>query len=157
MLSCITSPFSLRQIRDLYLQRCLPTAGFRLPLRWTLTWTYSPSLLHFWSKYPTHVSGGEDGIHIRLLRALIHTALPHQTLRLFKICCLLGVTPSSWNVSVIHPIPKKDTTTINTFRPISLTLMLRRSFEKLFLAISLVLQLPGFTTLKLDSDAVFLL
>ncbi len=92
-----------------------------------------PALLHFWRKYPSHVSGGEDGIHIRLLRALIHTALPHQTLRLFKICCLLGVTPSSWNVSVIHPIPKKETTTINTFRPISLTLMLRRSFEKLFL------------------------
>jgi hypothetical protein len=93
-----------------------------------------PALLNFWNKYPSHVSGGEDGIHIRILRALISTALPDQALGLFKMCCLLGVTPSSWNVSVIHPIPKKDTTTINTFRPISLTLMLRRSFEKLFLS-----------------------
>jgi hypothetical protein len=91
------------------------------------------ALLRFWQKYPTHVSGGEDGIHIRILRALSNTALPDHTIGLFKICCLLGVTPSSWNVSVIHPIPKKDTTTINTFRPISLTLMLRRSFERLFL------------------------
>ncbi|KAG0076633.1 hypothetical protein BGZ93_003923, partial [Podila epicladia] len=48
-----------------------------------------PALLNFWRKYPTHVSGGEDGIHIRLLRTLMHTELPHQTLKLFKMCCLL--------------------------------------------------------------------
>lgn len=92
-----------------------------------------PALLKFWRYYPSHVSGGEDGIHIKILRALIDTELPAQTLKVFKICSLLGITPSSWNISVIHPIPKKDTTTINTFRPISLTLMFRRSFEKLFL------------------------
>lgn len=90
-------------------------------------------LLRFWSKYPTYVSGGEDGIHIRILRAMCDSHLPTHTIGLFRLCCLLGVTPASWNVSVIHPIPKKDTSTINTFRPISLTLMLRRSFERLFL------------------------
>ncbi|KAG0035907.1 hypothetical protein BGZ83_003989, partial [Gryganskiella cystojenkinii] len=74
-----------------------------------------PALLDFWKNYPSHVSGGEDGIHIKILRALSSTGLPDQAISLFKICCLLGVTPSSWNVSVIHPIPKKkDTSTINT-------------------------------------------
>ncbi|GJJ78332.1 hypothetical protein EMPS_10691 [Entomortierella parvispora] len=55
-------------------------------------------------------------------------------LAFFRICCLLGVTPSSWNVSVINPIPKTEgATTIDKFRPISLTLMIRRTFEKFFL------------------------
>ncbi|GJJ74868.1 hypothetical protein EMPS_07226 [Entomortierella parvispora] len=87
-----------------------------------------------WKKYPTNASGGEDGIHVQLLRALQGTELPEHIAGLFRICCLLGVTPSSWNVSVINPIPKTEgATTIDKFRPISLTLMIRRTFEKFFL------------------------
>ncbi|KAF9555415.1 hypothetical protein BGW38_009254, partial [Lunasporangiospora selenospora] len=87
----------------------------------------------FWEKYPAHVSGGDDGVHIRLLRALTGSSLPFRVADLFRICCYLGVTPSTWNCSVIFPIPKGKETTINKFRPISLTLMLRRTFEKLLL------------------------
>ena len=93
-----------------------------------------PALLRFWSKYPTHVAGGTDGVHVRLLRVLSDSSLPSRVLELFHICCLLGVTPTLWNRSTIFPIPKKETTTIDTFRPISLTLMMRRSFERLLLA-----------------------
>src|SRR6201996_3093599 len=39
MLCCITSLFSLKKIRDLCLQSCLPTVAFPLPPKWTLTWT----------------------------------------------------------------------------------------------------------------------
>lgn len=91
------------------------------------------ALIRFWSKYPTHVSGGLDGVHVRLLRALSDSSMPDLVTTLFRLCCLLGVTPVSWNRSAIFPIPKKKESTIDTFRPISLTVMMRRSFEKLFL------------------------
>ncbi|KAF8942984.1 hypothetical protein BGZ46_006616, partial [Entomortierella lignicola] len=78
-------------------------------------------LLKFWHKYPTHVAGGTDGIHVKLLRALEESSMPACLLELFHLCLLLGVTPTSWNKSTIFPIPKRDTTTIDTFRPISLT------------------------------------
>lgn len=91
------------------------------------------ALVQFWSKYPTHVSGGLDGVHVRLLRALSDSSMPELVTILFRLCCLLGVTPVSWNRSAIFPIPKRKESTIDTFRPISLTVMLRRSFEKLFL------------------------
>lgn len=90
-------------------------------------------LVHFWEKYPTHVAGGMDGIHVRLLRALSDSVMVDRLVELYHLCLLLGVTPASWNRSTIFPIPKRDDTTIDTFRPISLTLMLRRSFEKLLL------------------------
>lgn len=92
------------------------------------------ALERFWSKYPTHVAGGLDGIHVRILRALSPSSMLSHVVSLFRICVLLGVTPASWNRSTIFPIPKKATSTINTFRPISLTLMMRRSFESLFMA-----------------------
>ena len=90
-------------------------------------------LIRFWEKYPTHVAGGMDGIHVRLLRALTDSVMVDRLIELYHLCLLLGVTPASWNRSTIFPIPKRDDTTIDTFRPISLTLMLRRSFEKLLL------------------------
>lgn len=88
----------------------------------------------FIKKYPSKKSGGIDGIHIRLIKALMDSQLPSHLHQLFQFCLHSGLTPSTWNISLIYPIMKKQNeNTINTCRPISLTIMTRRIFEGLLL------------------------
>lgn len=88
----------------------------------------------FIKKYPSRKSGGCDGIHIRLLKRLLKSSFPQHLTQLFHLCLTTGCTPCSWNVTLINPIPKReDANTINTCRPISLTIMFRRIFEGLLL------------------------
>ncbi|KAF9397477.1 hypothetical protein BGZ76_008385, partial [Entomortierella beljakovae] len=84
----------------------------------------------FWKKYPASKSCGSDGIHVLLLRALDSgSKLAKDTAMLFNIYLFLGVMPAVWNRTIIYPIQKhKDAKTIDQFRPISLTLMMRRTF-----------------------------
>ncbi|OMJ21115.1 putative RNA-directed DNA polymerase from transposon BS [Smittium culicis] len=60
-----------------------------------------------------------------------------------------GITPDCWNTSHIYPIPKaSDSITIDKFRPIALTPMLRRIFENIFLQYLNSLELSHFDPLQ---------
>ena len=113
--------------------------------------------------YPGCKSPGLDGIDIRALRCALSNEYCSSFISclsmLFQWCFQLGYTPRRWNVVVIHPIPKmaKTATTTSTptststttttttstttstsrtiphCRPISLTMLFRRLFEKILL------------------------
>lgn len=81
-------------------------------------------------KYDISKACGIDSIHTKILRALCQSSFPFHLSRLFKLCCLTGLTPTRWNESLVYTLPKKkDSYTIQECRPISLTLMFRRIFE----------------------------
>lgn len=110
----------------------LPTQSFRgNEFDPTIECIDADEISKFWLKYPSSKSCGSDGIHVLLLRALDGgSSLSQDTETLFNICLHLGVTPSEWNKSLLYPTPKsKESKTIDQFRPISLTLMMRRTFE----------------------------
>lgn len=96
---------------------------------------FTPSEVYkFIKRYPSRKSGGIDGIHIRLLKALLPSKLCQHLSNLFIYCLQVGYTPQRWNVTLINPIPKKTGEyTIDKLRPISLTVMFRRIFEGLLL------------------------
>jgi hypothetical protein len=54
---------------------------------------------------------------------------------LYNTCLTTGITPKRWNTSVIAPIPKqgKDPKWIANRRPVALTCLFRRIFEKIIL------------------------
>jgi hypothetical protein len=85
--------------------------------------------------YASHKSGGIDGLHTVLFKHLIN--LPDFKIilsNLFQLFYVTGCTPSQWNESKIHLIPKdRKEPFINKCRPISLTQCLRRYFEKILL------------------------
>jgi hypothetical protein len=85
--------------------------------------------------YPTHKSGGMDGLHTALFKHLIHLPMfPSLLADLYQLFYITGCTPSKWNLSKLHLIPKdKGHPTIDKCRPISLTQCLRRFFEKILL------------------------
>lgn len=83
------------------------------------------------SDYPSARSCGSDALHPRLLRALLDSSFPSHLSQLFQLCALTGLTPARWNSSVIFPIPKApNSKEIPDFRPIALTQMFRRLFER---------------------------
>lgn len=85
-------------------------------------------------RYPKTVSCGADSIHARILDVLDPTGAASVLSLLFRVCLAAGVTPARWNTSIVCPIPKKETSThIDAFRPIALTEMFRRLFEKCLL------------------------
>lgn len=85
-------------------------------------------------KYPGHKSCGSDGLHSVIFKNLIGTNLLDYIMIMFRLIWIYGYTPKSWNHSVVHLIPKKSNSKhIDEFRPIALTLMLRRYFESLIL------------------------
>jgi len=87
--------------------------------------------------YPSAKSPGMDGIDARVLKAL-NGCKPFLCLlsRFFSLCYISGQCPSQWNESVIYPLvkPGKDIRFIADRRPVALTAMLRRVFEKCILA-----------------------
>ncbi|KAE8235024.1 hypothetical protein A4X13_0g9645, partial [Tilletia indica] len=103
--------------------------------------------------YPVARSAGPDGIHPVLIKALAEDGLGQLLAHLFELCARSGLTPLRWNTSLVHPIPKGAATahanvpdaetsgvrqnefrTIEEMRPISLTVLFRRLFEKCLLA-----------------------
>lgn len=87
--------------------------------------------------YPRNKSPGLDGIDNRILRHLLDVdPFINCLTTLYQQCYLTGNTPERWNLSVIYPIRKdnnKKTTSFNDLRPISLTMIFRRLFEKILL------------------------
>ena len=79
-------------------------------------------------------SCGPDAIHCRLMRLFLSSGLAKILSQLFKLCILSGLTPTRWNHSSIALLAKKpESKTIEQFRPISLTAMTRRLFERCLL------------------------
>ncbi|RKP33635.1 hypothetical protein BJ085DRAFT_38665 [Dimargaris cristalligena] len=85
-------------------------------------------------EYPKHKACGSDAIHTRMLYTLLKGPFPHHLADLFNLCLRTGFTPARWNESIINPIAKDPKAKhINEFRPIALTVIFRRLFEKLLL------------------------
>ena len=86
--------------------------------------------------YPIEKSPGVDGIDRRVMWLLTSAPVYMRLLKsLFNMCLRTGLTPRRWNRSVIAPIPKagKDPKYISNRRPVALTVLYRRIFEKLIL------------------------
>ena len=86
-------------------------------------------------RYPVHKSGGPDGIDTRLLHCLIRSNSFLVTLKdLFNVFFRSGSTPLSWNQSLLHLLIKDPQQPFaDKTRPVALTCILRRIFEKLLL------------------------
>ncbi|OMJ26782.1 LINE-1 retrotransposable element ORF2 protein [Smittium culicis] len=100
--------------------------------------------------YPSSKSAGPDPLHINILKALACSSTFISDLHvLFRYMLKYAPTPKCWNTSHIYPIPKsKDSTTIDCFRPIALTKMLRRIFELMFLEFLNATKLANFNPLQ---------
>jgi Reverse transcriptase (RNA-dependent DNA polymerase) len=86
--------------------------------------------------YPSGKSPGLDGIDRRVLWALTNSPAFIECLTmLYNLCINCRYTPRRWNRSLTSPIPKggKDPRYICNRRPVSLTVMFRRIFEKIIL------------------------
>lgn len=80
-------------------------------------------------------SCGADGIHIRLLKVLVDTALIDALHHLFRRCLTTGTTPLAWNETEIHLLAKDPSKPrdAKNLRPITLICVFRKIFEKLLL------------------------
>ncbi|OMJ28673.1 LINE-1 retrotransposable element ORF2 protein [Smittium culicis] len=100
--------------------------------------------------YPSSKSAGPDPLHINILKALAcSNAFISDLHVMFRYMLKYATTPKCWNTSHIYPIPKsKDSMTIDCFRPIALTKMLRRIFESMFLEFLNNTKLANFNPLQ---------
>lgn len=88
----------------------------------------------FFNRYPKQRSPGHDGLHARILDALLESRLPTMLEECFIKIIRTGIIPESWKLSSTFPLAKSSTSTsIEEFRPVALTVMNRRCFEALTL------------------------
>jgi len=104
------------------------------------------------SKYRSTKACGEDGIHVLVLKALLPGPFAHHLTTVYNLLLPMQVTPSHWNHAIVCMLPKDSTGLAAKCRPISLTPMLRRIFEKIIypeLKVSTIAQIhlaqSGFT------------
>jgi hypothetical protein len=86
--------------------------------------------------YPTAKAQGLDGLCPLILQRLDRSKVLSRALyTLYNLCVCSGQTPASWNEVLLISIPKagQDTPTIDNRRPIAITHMLRRIFERVYL------------------------
>jgi hypothetical protein len=96
----------------------------------------SPGAIEGWTdSYPKAKSAGPDRIHARVMKVMCkHSSFAIVLSRLFRHLAMTGLTPEDWNNSRINLLPKtKEARHVTEFRPVSLTSMLRRCFESLWL------------------------
>lgn len=86
-------------------------------------------------KYSSMKAGGPDGLEIRFLKqANKSNRFAPLIADLFNLFYESGCTPSDWNTSLIHLIMKDKTQPfVDKARPISLTNIFRRIFEKILI------------------------
>lgn len=84
-------------------------------------------------KYPSWKSPGPDCVDGRMLKCLSRSKnFLIITTRIFNLLYAASLTPDSWNTSTVHLLAKDPHQPyVNLTRPISLTCILRRIFEKL--------------------------
>lgn len=74
---------------------------------------------------------GYDGIHIKLIKLILHFILPIMT-HIFNLIITTSTYPSNWKIGHIIPVAKKNSPTDpDDFRPISILSCLSKVFEKL--------------------------
>ncbi|KAK1789906.1 hypothetical protein P4O66_002233 [Electrophorus voltai] len=79
----------------------------------------------------TRKVAGPDGICGRLLKACADQLAPVFT-DIFILSLMLGIVPSSFKRSTIVPVPKKPRPSgLNDYRPVALTSVVMKCFEKL--------------------------
>jgi hypothetical protein len=86
--------------------------------------------------YNTTKSAGGDGIHIVVMKALLASSFPDHLTSLYDLITELGKTPTRWNTAITTLISKREDGAPclpTEVRPISLTVMFRRIFERLVL------------------------
>lgn len=85
--------------------------------------------------YPNHKSMGPDGLHTLVFKTLAKSPLFMTILTdLFHTYAASGLVPSSWSKCNLHLLVKDPTNPVSTnTRPIALSNILRRIFEKLLL------------------------
>lgn len=78
-----------------------------------------------------------DGIHIRVLKALVETSLIDMLHQLFEACWEQGVTPEAWNRADICLVikDKQQPKTPANVRPITLICLFRKIFEAILLRV----------------------
>jgi hypothetical protein len=78
---------------------------------------------------------GLDGIHIRVIKALLPSSYLAVLCRLFNLCLSIGDIPLAWNSTEIHMVTKDvgRTRDADNVRPITLICMYRKLFERLLL------------------------
>lgn len=78
---------------------------------------------------------GLDGIHMRVIKALLPSSYPTVLRRLFNLCLSTGSSPSAWNSTEIHMVTKdvNRARDADNVRPITLICMHRKLFERLLL------------------------
>jgi hypothetical protein len=86
-------------------------------------------------QYPSHKSGGPDGLDTQYYKCLTKSATFCDLMAiLFDIFYMIGTTPSEWNTSRIYLLAKDPLEAfIDKSRPIALTNIGRRLFEKILL------------------------
>lgn len=105
----------------------------RLPLNLTeepmLYFLEKDVAFHIW-KYPRGKSGGPSGLRMELFKPL-NRWIAGPLAKFFQRCYELGLVPTAWCRARIVPIPKKaGASTIKDYRPISLTEVVRKIFER---------------------------
>lgn len=87
------------------------------------------------NKYDKAKTGGTDGIHILILQTLAGAPEFNQlTADMFNFFITSSTAPKKWNDTLVHLIPKdQDNPIISLTRPISLTQVTRRIFERIWL------------------------
>ena len=89
---------------------------------------------NIFSKLNERKSPGPDGISGKMLKMCCEQ-LCHVYTYIFNLSLIYSSIPKMWKTSEIVPIPKKDKiSTINDLRPIALTSIVMKCFEKLILS-----------------------
>ena len=97
------------------------------------------------STLSTGKAPGRSGIRNELIKHCSEAISP-VICKFFNLCIKVGYVPSNWRIARIVPIPKKErATNIADHRPISLTEILRKLFERLLLP-----YINGYIENKLD-------
>lgn len=86
-------------------------------------------------KYPKYKVGGGDGIHAKLLQLLIECDIHVILSKLFTLYATFAITPTGWNQTHICLLEKRPkANTVDDMRPITLSSIIRRMFEKVLLS-----------------------
>jgi hypothetical protein len=86
--------------------------------------------------YNSTKAAGGDGIHPIIMKTLLQSSFPNHLGDLYEMISESGITPTRWNTAITTLISKKDDgspCTPSEVRPISLTVMFRRIFERIIL------------------------
>ena len=95
-------------------------------------YTIQPSIVHnVLCNIKTNKAQGPDNIHGKILKECA-SSLAYPLSIIFNTCFTVGELPQEWKIANIVPIHKKGCKTdVENYRPISLTSLIMKSFERL--------------------------